>query len=466
MALEDDVIEIVNNYLRSLQQRRINELVGLAADDPLSLDDIFPFFQTGTSKTKRTTLQRLKEFMISPDGQVLNPEQIGSSIVVVAGPAEWGTDTFNIPALAGKEFLLRKVGYGTMKWTADSVDYPGPKQYEMLSSGGFKLLEGMLIQGGTPESGEICDQFELQLVDANMTPLPGAAGSLFKGSVVISTSVTLNQENHLNRLLQIRPAAMGKYAKLPNVDDVEENTLVWFEAMINCPYEFEINTSGGQYIYANGTSYSRLIIRKGESGCLFRGADGWYVIYISPSVFQVGMILDGYNIGLNEQSLIGNNTISAAANIRFTEWMMSLPDSVVDIATRNTAEVYEKEGAWYTIAPTPPYNTILKPYRGFFGRDPDGDNIVLPDFTDMFTRSLGTDATQRYQNVPGGYQKDEMKSFEITLPLHRTNNNYGYGVLNGPIIDTSDEENNVKVNVPGGPENRGQNIGLIKKIKL
>lgn len=453
-----EIIAIVQNYLNTLATVRVPELPPYSTTGgALSLGDKIPVYNILTNKTVRTTLQDLKDLMISADGSVLTPDQIGSSIVVIAGTAEVGTNIFNIPSLAGKEFLLRKVGFGTLKF-----DDPN-KQYEMLSSGGFRLLLGAIIQEN--------DQFEVQLVNDSFIQLTTASRKLFKGSVLVSSSVTLNAVNHLGKLIQLRPAAAGVAVTLPDVNTVEEDTIVAFESMINCPHEVKINTTGGQYIYFNGTSQLDVFLRKAEWIWLYRGTDGWYVLFGAPGITQVGLPIDGYDIGINEVELAGQQ-ISITAYPRFWKWISSLPYSVVDEATWAIAAVYFKDGIWYTTAPAAPYETLLKPYRGCFAHDTASDLVRLPDFSDQFTRTLGTDNAERYHNHPGGYQGDKIRSHthEIEYEMNGTD-----GIANGqhlridagpPTEGLPTGLNTYAIKSYGGSETRGQGIGLLKKIKV
>jgi hypothetical protein len=475
---EAEIHDIVLNFLNSLKQVRLNELPPYSVEgDPLSNNDIIGLFRNDTSKTVQINLQTLKAFMVNSSSEVIDPDKLGASIVVIASPAEIGTDTFNIPSLAGKQFVLRRNKEGTLKF-ADGDD--GPKQYEILSSGGFKLLpEGNTIQE--------LDQFELQLADeAGNIEVSTKEGVLFNGVMLVPTSVVLNASNHMGKLIRLRPSAAGVVVTLPDIDDVPENTIVVMEAMINCSTEVKINTTGGQYIYFNGTSNLDVSMRLGEYIFFEAGVDGWYVFSAAPGLYTVGDVSYGFATKINEVEFTGQQI--AIASIGRAWKMIQTQFTVVDEATWATPAAYFYAGAWTTTLPPvgSDYITVEKPYRGCFafdtGQEVGTEKVRMPDFRDTTIRTLGTDALQRYFNQPGGFQKFSIESHNhVKAPWNKAGakasdidgqgtpgsldgggggQEFRVGDLTNPMWAAA------TITAYGGSETRGSNIGLLTKMKI
>src|SRR5690349_9618700 len=108
----------------------------LPAHTDLSLVDQIAIWSADDNKTRRTGLTDLRTLILTGGNfGASQPTISGASYIVRAGPAEEGTDTFHIPSLAGKTFILRREGFGAVP--LDS--------YEILNAGGFRILNGALI---------------------------------------------------------------------------------------------------------------------------------------------------------------------------------------------------------------------------------------------------------------------------------------------------------------------------------
>lgn len=416
---------------------RIPELP--ANDIPLGLSDKLPVYVQSANKTRHIPLSVLKTFIISGSTEVLTPKPIGNSFVVKAGVSEAGTKIFNIPAISGQLFFLRRGFAAPMEIGVD---------YDCLTTGGFKLL-------GTDDRIELNEKFEIQI--ATPTTIGGGAtgsGLIFDGEISVSANTTLNQSSHLKKLVRARPTAVGLIIKLAKVEEYPENEIVCIEAVINAPHETTIQTQAGQNIYFNGQSLQEMVLRQGDSLILQRSSTGWYVLYASPSLYNVGDLDFGYKLKANQLLCIGQE-LSRSAYKRIWNWVEGLSDSLVDDATWNTASA--------TVAG----RTVEYPYRGCFSTGDGASTFRLPDWRNMALRTLnnigGTD-TERHYNKPGGLQWDEYKETDLILPLRKSNNNYGLGSSNGPIIDLSNLTLNEKISNGGGSESRMKNIGVIAKI--
>lgn len=437
---QDLVLQLINNQLAALSKVRIPELPPYSnSGDAPTLNDAIPIWRQSTNKTVQTSLQVLKALFVNPSEQVLDPQLMGNTIFVTATSVEAGTNVFNIPSIAGKEFVLRREGYGGLEVGVD---------YEILSSGGFKLLpEENLIQLG--------EKFELQLVGSNGGIIEGggSAGPLFTGAVTIATSLTLNPVNHKAKLLQLRPAAVGMITTLPDVLDTEENTIWVFEAMIGA-YESKINTSSGQYIYWNGSSVLEMYVRPGEYVWFYRGDDGWYVIDYDPRMLMVlKEVMFGYTVEDDEIECAGGTYAKSL-----------YPRAWKKIQTFGTSLV--SEAVWQTASAVVNGKTIDRPYRGCFA-DVDTNTFRAPDYRDMFIRGLGTDSSQRFFNNPGGYQIDALKDH-----VHRDNVGTPGGTPGIPGTTSGSSGTEIGTDGITSPadagytETRGKNIGLKVKMKI
>lgn len=460
---EAQVISLIQQQLSLLLKVRVPELPAYdIAGDKMTLDDRIPVWRAADNKTVQTTLEKLKALLVNSSDEVLTPTLMGSVFIVTAGLSEANTRTFNIPVLANKEFVLRQAGYRALK-----ID----EEYEILASGGFRLLTRDIIEG---------EEFEIELIDDTIAVNPGnnSGTTLFTGAISVSSNITLNFTNYGNRLIQLRPPGpvsgvtyTPMVTTLPNIEDVPDNTVWIFEAAL-AAYESKIGTTDGQYIYMNGSSVQEVYLRSGEYLGVYRGSDGWYVWTFDPRILQVGkQVMWGYSVEEDEIELSGGN-IAKNLYPRFVNKVNTeFAASKVTIEQWNTPAVYWFNNAWTTTQPPTgqTYITVPFPFRGCFA-DVDANTLRLPDYRDMFPRTLGTDATQRFFNQAGGFQLDDYLSHDH--PRNAENKDEmntiwpatgGAGDLNGggrfPI-------NLKRTGFSGGSETRGKNIGLKAKMKV
>jgi hypothetical protein len=440
MTAEDQqlVLSMIQDALGGLPKVRIPELPDYGLNGAkLTLDDRVPVWRASDNKTVQTKLEVLKALFVNSSEEVVTPTPTGDSIWVTAGPSEAGTNTFNIPAIAGEDFLLSKAGYGPLEPGVD---------YEILSSGGFKLLpEGNLIN--------LDEKYTLRFVDYQSGGSGGGTGStnttsLFNGSVTIASTITLNSSTHLNKLIKLRPSGQGVVTSLAKIEDVPENSLWCFESSL-AQYESTVSTSNGQYIYFNGQSVTAINLRKGEYLLLYRDADGYYAFGYAPGMVQVAkQVLFGYSIDDNEIKLDGQ-TLSKALYPRFWAEVQKMGASLVSEAT------------WQTVSVSLNGVTIPRPYRGCFA-DVDANTFRVPDFTDMGLRVLGVDATQRYYNNAGGFQLDDLKEHDHGMNFNTAPQS---GSTTQCFVQVGGPEKG-RTGKTGGKETRMQNIGLIAKMKV
>ncbi len=114
-------------------------------------------------RTRHSTLQALYNLIhTGSGGGSYTPVYLGGSVIYKVPPGMAGNNTAVIPALAGKDFLLRRSG---------NPLEPGT-EYEILNAGGFKLMlpDDVFFEG---EKFEL-DVFSLQ---TGPTPAPGGGGA-------------------------------------------------------------------------------------------------------------------------------------------------------------------------------------------------------------------------------------------------------------------------------------------------
>lgn len=419
---------------------RINELP--VNDIPLDLGDKLPIYVGSQDKTRQISLSVLRNFMISGSDQQVVPQPVGSSIVVKVGNAQHNTNRFDIPSIAGQVFILRRGFVGTLEMGVD---------YNVLESGGFILLkDGDILQEG--------EKFELQLaVQVGTSSSTSGSGTIINGDLPVSSNITLNQANHLRKLIRLRPTGTGLLVKLPKVEEYPENEVIFIEQIINAPYESTLQTQAGQNIYFNGQSIQELHLRQGEGILLQRASSGWFVLWAAPTMYETGETSFGYKLRANELMCVGQE-LSRALYPRLWKWIQTLSGSLVDEAT------------WQTASVTFGGETVPFPYRACFSSGDGSTTFRLPDMRNLVPRVLnnpGGEDPQRFYNQPGGYQPDLLKQHDHSTSFRRDNNVVSNGNGNGAAVLSSTGENgSINTGSSGGTETRMKNFGVIGKICL
>ena len=422
---------------------RINELP--FNDIPLNVEDRLPIYVESLNKTRQIPLNVLRTFLVTGSDQQITPQQVGASIFVTAGAAQHNTNRFDIPSIAGQVFIVRRKFVGSLEPGVD---------YNILQSGGFILLNpDDVIQSG--------EKFELQLaIQTGNSGSSSGSGTIINGDIVVSSNITLNQSNHLRRLIRLRPTGIGLLVRLPKVEEYPENEVIFIEQIINAPFESTIQTQSGQNIYFNGESLQELNLREGETILLQRASGGWFVLWASPSLYKVGKLSFGYMLDPNELMPLGQE-LSRALYPRVWKRIQQLSNSLVDDATWNTASV------------TLNGKEIPFPYRACFSSGNGTTTFRLPDLSNLSPRILnnvgGVDP-ERFYNYPGGYQHDELLEHNHELDIHGQKRGGG----NDPDDQALSRSQNTGFGSPGkfnvsntgGNETRMKNFGVIGKISI
>lgn len=428
--------------------KKINELNGIPAGYSLTGDDLVAGWHVATNKTIKIPLSLLRIFVLSGGEAIPMPPVVnGDNLIITVTEVEEGTNRVDVPALAGKQFVLRRRGAGAL--------IPGV-EYNAISSGGFILLKA----GDILQNEEV---FEAQIYSLAVNP--GAIGSaaasaLITGLVPVSVNVTLNS-SHAFKLVQLRGGTGGSASSLtltlPSLTEIPLYSIWPIETLIGNERQHIIAPQGGQRIYFNSTSYGGLYIAPGESIWLMAGSDGWYPLSVTGNFFTVGEINAKFIEGFNEVKMDGS-TYLRAEHPRLWEFAQSLGSSLINDST------------WLTesVALTNPDRNVPYPYRGCFSRGNGTTTFRVPDMRNSALRGLqsaggfaglasGTDA-ERVNNIPGSFQDDMFKSHSHVVKGTAIGEAGSGGLVGGTPGGPTDAI--VNSDAAGGAETRMQNIGV------
>ncbi|MEO6610752.1 MAG: hypothetical protein ABIT05_01425 [Chitinophagaceae bacterium] len=443
---------------------RIPELPARTSGLDLSLEDKLPIWVKSQNKTKQIDLQDLYD-LIHEGGSGSHPPVVyGGEMIYIVPVGENMSDTASIPSLAGLDFNIELEGMPLIPQTVPSRP---DAEFEILTAGGFKLLQDVLHT----------DQRYLLKIFSLVGGGGGGGttgGSLIEGEIEINTNYSFNASSDIRKLVKFRSNATQVTLTLPSVDDVEEFTIIPIESMITNTVENKIATSGGQYIYFRNQAYNTgFYIRPGETLWIYRGSDGWYVVTAFGNWTDLARPFAGFSIDLNELICKGQEVLRADYP-RLWAKVQTLGASLVTEATWQIANVY-RQGNTYTL--TVPgsgvYTTIQRPYRACFSDGDGSTTFRLPDLMSLGLRGVksqtGSD-DERYYNKPGGFQENASKKFwpgspttPVILQVDGTNTEIGVDSI-GPTSP------NIRVPVAIDTtvfksENREDNAGVFWLIK-
>jgi hypothetical protein len=421
--------------------------------DELALGDKVPLWISGEDKTRHINLSELRSFLISGGGSTITPVLSGGIMIYKVPDTPAGTDTVSIPSLAGKSFNLEING---IPYIPQQDPVIAEAEYEILAGGGFKLINGVELFGG--------EKCKLEIFGSVLPPVgtPGYGSSLIEGNLIVNTNYTLDVANDLKKLVQLRGTSTQITLTVPNVNDLPDHTIIVIEASINNSKQNRITGTGGQYFYFNNISKTSIYINPGEQVWLYRGDDGLYVINDFGNHYRtLGDPYASYIVKDNTLLCKGQELLRSDYP-RLWEYVQTLGSSLVSEATWSTAEVYHKDGVFYTTAPAEPYKTIPFPYRGCYSTGDGSTTFRIPDLMNMFLRGLKTEFgsdTERYLNKSGMLQMHELESH-----IHTGKMGEGTGPLSVPDNVTPNPLNSgsreYETDATGGVETRPVNIGV------
>lgn len=429
----------------TIETATIPELPLFSSFGPLTTDDHFIVRLAAFNITCKIDGQSMYDFMQNAGGGILPPVVLGDKFIHVVTAGEAGGTIVNIPELANKTFFLERDGYPLMVTT----------EFNMLGAGGFQIT----IPGDVLVEGQrfVLSVYELQGGTTVSTSTP-----FIKGVVNVSSNLTFDTVNHLNKLIQIRGDTTKVTFTLPQIADIPEHLIIPIEAIINNTVEQTITTQAGQFIYINNESKTSIRMRAGEVLWLYRGADGYYIINDFAKVYiELAKPQAAYKIGLNEL-LCNGQLLNRADYPRLWEYIQTLGASLVT------------DAVWSTVSVVVDTRTVLKPYRGCFSTGDGSLTFRLPDLMGMTLTGLisdtGTDP-QRHLNKSGGFQDSVVGEHSHTLPFLE-NDSAGGGQGNTVYAGTDngataqgDATYNKTGTVNAGLKNTVENIGVLWVIK-
>lgn len=403
----------------------------------LSNSDRVPIWSNEDNKTRYARLDTLRNFIETGDNSTVPISIDGGVILYVVPASAEGGDVIDLPQIAGKNFRLSRDGYPMQR----------DIEFEVRSAGGAKLLDTTLIEGQRYE-------FFLYEYMIGVPPQPGGdsdtSGGFIKGSVTINTNVNISPSD-ICKVHKIRGGSNALTIGLPDIEQCPENSFIILECLISNSKQHAINTVGGQYIYIDNDSKTKVYIGKGEKLFLYRDTDGWYDIAGKINLNNLAQPKAAYKVGMN-QVLCDGSLINRADYPRLWEYVQTLGSSLVD------------DSVWQTASATVAGRTVSNPYRGCFSRGNGTTTFRLPDLMNVALRgvkNIGGADNQRHYNYPGGFQRHEFAEHNhqmtfVELP-NSVSGNPGYdGGSNQYDQNTTKTTTSV-----GGAETRMDNVGVL-----
>lgn len=393
-------------------------------------DDILGGMDISENKTKYMTIDQLRSKLIGegvPQTPILNNGVV--ELTVDSVHAE--TLRWDLPSISGKEFTLERRGVGLLQTT----------EYNIISTGGFILT-------GTSPVMKLNEVFILRLtqLQGGDTEIINSSGSFLIGMITVTESMSWS-DNHKRKLIHISGGANKVTYTLPDVSDVEENTLIPIETNINNNFQSKISTTAGQLIYFAGSSYSSLPMGKGDNLWLYRAPDGWQVVNAYGNFTRVGEVIFSHK-------LLPNSIIGQGQKVRKDE----IPRLWIHASSLGTSLITDE--LW---------NSHPTKYRGCYAIVND-DEFRVPDLRAAFPRFLdlgrGID-TDREDSRAGYWEEDQIKAHTHSFKFPDGSDSPGGG---GNIVTSGSQSGIGDITLPnvvqstGGSRTHPVNIGFIGQI--
>lgn len=432
---------------------RIPELPpGTLPFDPL---DKIAFYDDSENKTVWSKLLEFRDYMLTGGNAAgVTPVLLGDDLEIVItnemALAAQSSRRVSVPFLAGKTYKLIRRGAGPLT-TAEWLNLP---------SGGFELAASVPL----PEAGEVFFA-EVYEVQAGQTQVSINNASLINGIFNATDSISLS-DIHFKKLIHIAGNDNKVTVTLPDIADAAPlNLIVPIETNILNNFQSRIASKNGQSIYFNNSSQTSIYLGKSEYLWFLAGADGWYVLNASQSIFNVGQPLFDYKQRLNTLVAQGQ-LVNRADYPRLWEFAQSIGFSKVSDTLWLTETTISDALAGTRIS--------YFPYKGCFSDGDGSTTFRLPDLREQVFRGLAninsTDAERDYNNA-GGIQRDRIRKHAHDIAY---GNNGSDGQANVQTIrkaanDTSEGQgtgtNSYAIQPYGGYETRMMNVGLLPLIR-
>lgn len=419
-----------------LQTARIPELPPFT---DVQDDDAIAGWDRSENETRYLTLEMLRSKIIG-DGTTQPPVLTNGTIQLVVDATHAGQYRWDLPAIAGQDFILQR------RMVGDLLGGETMPEYEIISTGGFLLV------GDAPKMREgevfILKLVKLQGGDAEIIE---NSGGLFTGIVLIDSSLAYS-ELHERKVLHIAGGSNKIVYTLPSIVNVKDSAIIPFETNGINSVQTTIQSVDNQMIYFNGGASNTIWMGSGEILWLQKGEDGWYVISMYGNFQTVGEVEFGYKKKKNSLELNGELVLRADYPRLWNE-VAGFGNSIVTDALWN------------------PSNANDLSYKGCFSFGTNSTNFRLPDVRGFFVRFTDEDGTGRDSNEriwphAGGYQGDSIKSFQLTVPKAKlSTTDAGSGDLKLTTGGDSSPGSDFTIDYTGSGETKPKNIYLTGYVK-
>jgi hypothetical protein len=446
---------------------RVPELAD--AELPIEDTDLLLLYKNApTNKTRKTSIEELKNFLVTPGGVPVPPVTNGADVEIIITAAMAGTNRVNVPILANKMYSLSRRGFGTLL----------TNEYNILSSGGFELKpkdengnvvtddDANAIEQDVSEGEVFIAHVYDYVPDQGGGGIPGntgGGGSLITGIVSITANTQLSAI-HRQKLIHASFGDNKGIVTLEDIADAPENSIVIIETTVGNNFQTKVTAKTGQVIYYGSTSQQYLYLGISESIWLLRGADGWYVLNDLKGVDRVGLPIYSWKQRLNTLICRGQE-VNRADYPRLWEWVQQSGALILDTQWATSASIIDAETGT---------RQIYYPYKGCFSYGvlgTGGATFRLPDEQGMFRRGLaniGSTDAERTFNTPGNIQPDTNRkhSHDINYEINGSD-----GAPNAKMIPpntsgegTTNGTDSAAIQPAGGFESRPINIGFLPLI--
>lgn len=265
---------------------------------------------------------------------------------------------------------------------------------------------------------------------------------------------------HKNKILYWTSNAVMGTITLPSFDSISpcRFKVVNHGCGASCRY-VKVQLDSSDTVMLHGVAKNRFWLGVGEEIEIEVKASLGYVTDYKGEYGRLGEVVWGRKGERNRLALDGTSYAKSAIERLYYDYINLLPVNQVKTMAQRA------ETSNYTTADN--LITTAKRYRGFFGVDTL--NVMIPDLTDMFIRSAGTD--DRMDLQPGGYQHQDViiHSHDVVTAGSGTPGATGKALVrrsdyNGDPYQVGASTLGPYIERVGGSSTRPDNICLIPQI--
>lgn len=413
-----------------LPTARVPELTQMTS---VSQTAMIPVWDDTDNKTKWMTPDQMREFI--GGSPVETPPVIsGAYLEIEVPPSLIGQTTLPVPALAGKNYNLERVGKGWM-WSG---------WWEALSTGGFQLTRAgdKFVQGDK----FVAHLYEMEGGDGGSGGGTGG-GPVDRGFKLIDANYTITPADFGYRF-KVSAGSNKTVITLPPLADTPDKTEVSIITIIGNDWQTIVQGVNGEFMYVGPFARTSEIMGHGESLRLKKDADGWYAIEGTVGNYtDAGQPVYGYATRTNTIVAEGQLVSRDSYPRLWREVQLMGPSLITDELWGSSVD-----------------------YQGCFSTGDGTTTFRLPNVRGTTYRMMdggrGLDTNGRTYQHPGGYQPDAVK--KVTLPLNGNtiiyNPNSGGG-LRGVASDRDWQIGGSTTVESGANENTMKNTGILGLIK-